>query len=45
MYGSELWRKGEEENSTIGRANDLQILVNQQERDITGCFKARIGEN
>jgi len=40
MYGSELWWKGENENGTIGRANDLQILVNQQARDITGCFKS-----
>jgi len=40
MYGSELWWKGEKENGTTGRANDLQILVKQQARDITGCFKS-----
>jgi len=34
MYESELWWKGGKENGTIGRANDLQILVNQQARDI-----------
>jgi len=39
MHESELWWKGEKENGTIGRANDLQKMVNQQARDITGCFK------
>jgi hypothetical protein len=28
MYGAELWWSGEETRGTIGRANDLQVLVN-----------------
>ena len=40
LYGSELWWKGEAVRSTIGMANDLQKLVNQQARDVTGCFRS-----
>jgi len=40
MYGPQLRWKGEKGNGTTGRANDVQILVNQQARDITGCFKS-----
>jgi len=40
LYGSELWWKGEAVRGTIGMANDLQKLVNQQARNVTGCFRS-----
>ncbi|MDX6284441.1 MAG: hypothetical protein QOH03_5512 [Kribbellaceae bacterium] len=39
MFGSELWWKGEATQGTIGRANDIQLLVNQEPRAVTGCFR------
>ena len=39
MFGAELWWRGEGARGTVGRANDLQLLVNQQARATTGCFR------
>ena len=39
MFGSELWWKGDQMRGTIGRADDMQLLVNQQARATTGCFR------
>jgi len=39
MFGAELWWKGDQTAGTIGRANELQLLVNQQARATTGCFR------
>jgi hypothetical protein len=39
MFGSELWWKGEATHGTIGRANDIQKLVNEQARAVIGCFR------
>jgi hypothetical protein len=39
MFGAELWWMGDQVHGTTGRAADLQILVNQQARVITGCFR------
>ena len=39
MYGAELWWKGDLAEGTIGRAKELQILVNQEARATTGCFR------
>jgi hypothetical protein len=36
LYGSELWWKGEAVYGSIGKAADLQKLVNQQARAVTG---------
>ena len=38
-FGSELWRKGDQTQGTIRQANGLQLLVNQEARAITGCFR------
>jgi len=38
MFGAELWWKGEGARGTVGRANDLQLLVNRQARVTTGAF-------
>ena len=38
LHGSELWWRGEEVYSSVGKAADLQKLVNQQARAVTGCF-------
>ena len=40
LYGSELWWKGEDVHGTIGKANDLQKLVNQQARAVTGSIRS-----
>jgi len=40
LYGSELWWKGEEVYGSVGKAADLQKLVNQQARAATGCFRS-----
>jgi len=38
--GSELWWKGDTAQGTIGsRANELQLLVNQEARATTSCFR------
>jgi len=39
MFGAELWWNGTQAIGTIGRANELQLLVNQQARAVTGCFR------
>ena len=39
MFGEELWCKGEGARGTVSRANDLQLLVNQQARATTGAFQ------
>jgi hypothetical protein len=39
MFGSELWWKGDRVEGTIGRAEELQTLVNKQARAVTGCFQ------
>ena len=39
IFGSELWLKGDLARGTIGRANELQLLVNQAARATTGCFR------
>jgi len=38
--GSELWwRKGDHFRGTIGQAHELQLLVNQEARATTSCFR------
>jgi len=39
MFGLELWWKGGNVRRTTGRADELQLLVNQQARATTGCFR------
>jgi len=39
MFGSELWWKGDQVRGTMGRAEELQLLVNQQARATTGAFR------
>jgi len=39
MCGAELWWKGDLVEGTIGRANELQLLINQEARATTGCFR------
>jgi hypothetical protein len=39
MFGSELWWKGDQARGTIGQANQLQLLVSQETRATTGCFR------
>jgi len=39
MFGSEPWWKGYQTRGTIGQAGELQLLVNQEERAATGCFR------
>ena len=39
MFGAELWWEGAEMRGTVGRANELQLLVNHQARATTGCFR------
>jgi len=43
MFGSELWWKGDQARGTIGQANELQLLVNQEARATTGCFRTTNG--
>jgi len=38
MFGAELWWKGGNVRGTTGRAEELQLLVNQQARAVTGAF-------
>jgi len=38
MFRAGLWWKGEGARGTVSRANDLQLLVNQQARVTTGAF-------
>jgi hypothetical protein len=39
MFGSELWWKGGRVPGTIGRADELQLLVDREARATTGCFR------
>ena len=39
MFGAELWWKGDRVQGTIGRADELQRLINQEARATTGCFR------
>jgi len=39
MFGSELWWKGDHVRGTIGQADELQQLANQEARATTGCFR------
>jgi len=39
MFGSELWRKGDHTRGTVGQANELQQLVNQEVRATEGCYR------
>jgi len=38
-FGSELWWKRDHVPGAIGRADELQLLVNQEARATTGCFR------
>jgi len=39
MFGPELWWKGDHVRGTMGQADELQLLVNQEARATTGCFR------
>jgi len=39
MLGPEQWRKGHHVRGTMGQADELQLLVNQEARATTGCFR------
>ena len=39
MFGAELWWKGGNVRGMTGRADELQLLVNQQARATTGAFQ------
>ena len=39
MFGSELWWKADHVPGTMGRVEELQLLVNQEARATTGCFR------
>jgi len=39
MFGAELWWKGGNVRGTTGRAEELQLLVNQQARATMGAFQ------
>jgi len=39
MFGAELWWKGDQVRGTMGQADELQLLVNQEARATTGCFR------
>jgi len=38
MFSSELWWKGDQTQGAVKRANELQLLINQEARATTGCF-------
>jgi len=44
MYGTELWWKGEGKPGMSGGAGELQKLVNQEPRAVTGCFAQQTWE-
>jgi len=44
MYGNELWWRGEGKQGIAGGAAELQKLVNQEARNVTGCFRKPIWE-
>jgi len=39
MFGAELWWKGDHVRGTMGQAEELQLLGNQEARATTGCFR------
>jgi len=39
MFGSELWWMGDQVWGTIGQEKELQLLINQEGRATTGCFR------
>jgi len=39
MFGAELWWKGDHVRGTMGQADEMQLLVNQEARATTGCFR------
>jgi len=39
MFGLELWWKGDYVPGSIGRVAEMQLLVNQEARATTGCFR------
>ena len=39
MFGAELWWKGDHVTGTMGRAQELQRLINQQAQATMGCFR------
>jgi len=39
VFRSELWWKGDHSRATIGQANGLQLVVNQEAWATTGCFR------
>jgi len=39
MYGSELWWQGQGEQGMRGPEDDMQNLVSQEARAVTGCFR------
>ena len=39
MFGSELWWKGDHTRGTMGQADELQLLINQEARVTTVCFR------
>jgi len=39
MFGSELWWKGDQVRGTVGQADELQLLVNQEAQATKGCFR------
>jgi len=38
MFGAELWHKGDHVLGTMGQADELQLLVNQEAWAMTGCL-------
>jgi len=40
IFGAELWWKCDHFPGTIGRADELQLLINLEARATTGCFRA-----
>jgi len=45
MFGSELWWKGDHVTGTKGRAEELQLLINQEARATTGWFRTTCQNN
>ena len=39
MFGAELWWKGDHVRGTMGQVEEIQVLVNQEARATTGCFR------
>ena len=45
MFGSELWWKGNQKHGAVGRAADLQVLVNQEARATMGGGRGGLPDN